>query len=447
MMATGYRLAMGLACGLQLSALMPATCMAQWLPTLEYQLALTDQQSQAVDVQSQRWRLQPQWVGQYQAWRFNVLPQLELQSSGHLQGEENQNRDNYPPEDINYNGPLYWHSGLRADMREAYADYDGTLFATDWSLRLGKQQVAWGQADGFRVLDIINPQDLREFNLPDQQDTRIATWMLNSQWSLGGDQILQLIVIPDLTFSERAPSKSPFAITSPELTPTITAGQAVVRKATKRPDWRPEWALRWSDFVFGWDVSASYFAFFHDTPVIYREVIDSVVHVSPEYRSSQLLGVAANTVYGSWVHRFELAWLDRQFLISSAEYSAGINESPEAQFVYGLDFQGWSNSVLSYQLYLAYLQDEQLGTVRHQQSIRHTMMMKRSFLNDTLNTEVFLLLNRDYNDGQWRLTGDYQWNDNWVIELALDAFYGPAIGPFGQYQQANRLSMGLEYSF
>jgi hypothetical protein len=39
--------------------------------------------------------------------------------------------------------------------KEIYADFDSEYV---W-LRIGKQQVAWGQSDGLRLLDIINPLD------------------------------------------------------------------------------------------------------------------------------------------------------------------------------------------------------------------------------------------------------------------------------------------------
>ncbi len=42
-------------------------------------------------------------------------------------------------------------------LREAYVDTS----VNDWDLRLGKQQVVWGTADGIKLLDMINPTDYR----------------------------------------------------------------------------------------------------------------------------------------------------------------------------------------------------------------------------------------------------------------------------------------------
>ena len=46
--------------------------------------------------------------------------------------------------------------------RELFFDvgFEGALH--DLSLRIGKQQVVWGEADLFRSLDVVNPLDIRQ---------------------------------------------------------------------------------------------------------------------------------------------------------------------------------------------------------------------------------------------------------------------------------------------
>ena len=52
---------------------------------------------------------------------------------------------------------------------------DGKVKKVD--VKLGLQQVVWGQADGLRVLDVINPLDYREFILEDFLDSRRPLWL------------------------------------------------------------------------------------------------------------------------------------------------------------------------------------------------------------------------------------------------------------------------------
>ncbi len=79
-------------------------------------------------------------------------------------------------------------------LREAYVDWDnGPL-----NLRLGKQQVAWGTADGIKLLDIINPSDLRELFQNTFEDFRVTLWMAKGEWEVDNEHSLQVVWVPDV---------------------------------------------------------------------------------------------------------------------------------------------------------------------------------------------------------------------------------------------------------
>ena len=87
-------------------------------------------------------------------------------------------------------------------LRELYVD----TYVGEWSLRLGKQQVVWGTADGIKLLDIINPTDFRELSQNSMEDSRIPIWMINAERNIGDSSNIQFIVsqveenkIPGLT--------------------------------------------------------------------------------------------------------------------------------------------------------------------------------------------------------------------------------------------------------
>jgi len=75
-------------------------------------------------------------------------------------------------------------------LRELYIDTG----AGDWDLRIGKQQVVWGTADGIKLLDIINPTDFSELNQNAMEDARIPVWMVNAERNIGERGNLQLIL-------------------------------------------------------------------------------------------------------------------------------------------------------------------------------------------------------------------------------------------------------------
>ena len=78
----------------------------------------------------------------------------------------------------------------RDPLREAYIDTN----VGDWALRVGKQQVVWGTADGMKLLDTINPTDYSEMAQNQMEDSRIPVFMVNAEKPLEDGGVLQVIV-------------------------------------------------------------------------------------------------------------------------------------------------------------------------------------------------------------------------------------------------------------
>lgn len=67
-------------------------------------------------------------------------------------------------------------------LREVYVD----MAIPPFSLRVGRQQVTWGETDNFRALDIINPLDLRwHWSREAWEDVRIPLWMVRAIYDIG----------------------------------------------------------------------------------------------------------------------------------------------------------------------------------------------------------------------------------------------------------------------
>ncbi len=67
-------------------------------------------------------------------------------------------------------------------VREAFVD----LLLPPISLRIGRQQVVWGETDNFRALDVINPLDLSwHWTYESWEDIRIPLWMVRGIYDIG----------------------------------------------------------------------------------------------------------------------------------------------------------------------------------------------------------------------------------------------------------------------
>ncbi|MBV1930388.1 MAG: hypothetical protein KUG71_01625 [Porticoccaceae bacterium] len=84
-------------------------------------------------------------------------------------------------------------------IREAFVDF----MMPPFTLRLGRQQVVWGETDNFRALDVINPLDRTWHGTRESwEDIRIPLWMARGIWDIGKigpfeETFLEVIVIPD----------------------------------------------------------------------------------------------------------------------------------------------------------------------------------------------------------------------------------------------------------
>jgi len=96
-------------------------------------------------------------------------------------------------------GSLHDRGKEEYKVREAFVD----IMMAPFSLRLGKQQVVWGETDNFRALDVINPLDRTWHGTRESwEDIRIPLWMARGIWDIGkigpfDETFLELILIPD----------------------------------------------------------------------------------------------------------------------------------------------------------------------------------------------------------------------------------------------------------
>ncbi len=111
--------------------------------------------------------------------------------------------------------------------------------------------------------------------------------------------------------------------------------------------------------------------------MIYRSLdtssVTPVVDVRPVYERSTLWGVTARNAFSDWVIRLEAGYYTDACFIRDDLVDKGIRNNPELAYVIGLDYQGITDTMISYQLYHRHITDYDDAVVRREDSIRHTM--------------------------------------------------------------------------
>jgi hypothetical protein len=381
---------------------------------------------------------------------MTLIGRIRLDSTTKL-GPSQRKPDNYS----SINGPLYADKHGEVSIREWYLDTE--IASSYW--RVGKQQVVWGQTDGLKVLDVINPQSYREFILDDFDDARIPLTMLNIEIPLADDSSIQVLWIPDLTYNENAELGSPYQVSSPLVSPRLPTGAVLAGLTQSKPSSLikdSDFGLRYSMFYQGWDISYNYFYHTLDAPVYYQTQVRGLdqdeVHINVKYERSHLVGATASKAFDNFTLRSEAGYsTDSYHFIDSASANfstqLGVHQSADLSFVIGLDWQGLENTLLSVQWFQSHLLDYNDSVIRPRNNNILSLLYQQTFENETWDIEVLSLHGFDQNDGSLQSQLGYMLESNVRLWAGADVFYGKSPSFFGQFEKANRITLGSSIGF
>lgn len=379
----------------------------------------------------------------------DLTPNFRLTIVGRLRGDavdELEPGEPHQPNRSDLSRQLLVGDNIDVELREAYIDTEmGKTF-----FRLGKQQVVWGQADGLKVLDVLNPRSLREFILGDFEDSRIPLWTVNAEIPIG-EAFLQLLWIPDRTYDDIPEAGATFAFTSPLIIPKAPPGVPVVISPLVRPDnflEDSDVGVRLSAFMGGWDLSLNYAWHYFDRPVVRREITSAGVLVNQRYERTHLLGGAFSNVFGDVTLRGEIGLSsDRYFLANDVTDVDGVSHSGEFSYVLGLDYQGWDDWFVSTQIFQSTITDATSGVIRDKVDSTATFLARRNFMNEALQIEALFIHSLNDRDGAVQASLQYEWRSSVWLKVGADVFYGDSSGLYGQFDEKDRISIGVEVGF
>ncbi len=331
-----------------------------------------------------------------------------------------------------------------AELRELYLDGRlGPAF-----LRIGKQQIVWGQADGLRVLDVVNPFSFREFVWPDPQDRRIPLWAIKTEVPIGG-ATLQLLWLPDPTFDEIPLGDATFAVTTPLLVPQA-AGPIRVEPAR-----RPQVCATAATAVRAWRCSSAAGtsrSTISITPTTIRcrssLCANGAPALAPAYERSRLFGATLSNAFGSTTVRGEVGYsTDRWFITTDAADRDRVFPADELAFVVGLDNTALADTLLSLQYFQSTVRTPAAGMTRLRRERQGTFLIQRSWRNESVRMRALWLRSFDRSDGAIQARLSWQPSAHLSIGLSIERFYGEPTGLFGEFRDASRAGVDVQWSW
>jgi len=332
------------------------------------------------------------------------------------------------------------------ELRELY--YEKTLENT--TIKAGKMQTVWGEADGIKLLDKLNPQDFTEFILEDFEDSRIPLWSLSLTQAFN-NSVVELVWTPDTSYHKLPKQGAAYAFTSPRIVPAPVAGANVVFANADKPKDAikdSDIGVRYTHSFEGMELGFYYIYTYEDFPVLYQDFDASTasVTINPSYERSSLYGMSADYSYKDFVYRLEAGLTDGKYFLNSTA-PRGVKQSDEFSYIIGVDWYGLTESLMSVQLNQSYLLKFNNGFTRPKIDDTITLLYKKDMMNNTLHVELLEIHNFKENDGVIRPKIKYELDEETLIYTGLDNFYGDKKGLYCQFRDQNRFLLGFEKTF
>ncbi len=336
-----------------------------------------------------------------------------------------------------YNAILKERTGF--ELREAYLDH------TDdhWGLRMGRQLVIWGAADGLRITDLVSPLDMTEFLAQDYDDIRMPVNAL--RLFVFNDKLrFEAIAVPVFQGYELpVQTGNPWSMLPQNLP------QPVVWKAENR-HFRlsdGEYGGRVAFTLPGVDFSLSGLYTWNKMPVVQYAPSLTEIEVSPHYYRMGFVGGDVSKPLGQFVLRGEAAYnIDKHFSYKPEAMMQSQQGFQTLNWLVGVDWYAPSEWMLSAQFSSENIFGYKDCISQERNNMLATLNVSKKLFNSTLQLSDFTYF--DLSNKGWfsRFAADYALSDQIHLMAGYDWFGGDK-GIFAIYKDNSEMWVKAKYSF
>ncbi|MDQ6961360.1 MAG: hypothetical protein Q9M28_02360 [Mariprofundaceae bacterium] len=324
-------------------------------------------------------------------------------------------------------------------VKEAYLLYG----ADNFDLRVGQQQVVWGKTDGLRLLDVINPLDMRAFILDDFLDSRmgLVAARVNYYPQTDMEQEIEVLWIPDARPTRAAPTGSAWAMS--------TAGAVLPMLPRHKPNFsaqNSELGMAWRANLSGWDMSLNYFYGWKDSPNFFLQLPPLPLQAQLKHQRMHTVGGSFASVVGSFVFRGELAINASEPLNQTTPtWSDSVVKKNTMNMALSMAYNK-GNWTISPQFFMRHISGWKNTLQAQKKTGFWSLRIARNFMHEKLKTEMLLLAS--WSDGSWmsRYKIAYEINDQLALSCGADFFCGKR-GLLGQFDKNDRVHSDIKYVF
>jgi len=380
--------------------------------------------------------------------KYIISRKIRFTAQGRIYVELNDNLEPGKPNQSTvskFSRRIFIGDRIDLELRELYMDW---LIGNGFALRLGKQQIVWGETDGLKLLDVMNPQNFREFILDEFEDSRLPLWSVKYTVPAGKIVDLEFVWIPDLSYNLIPDPQAPYFPRA--LVPLPPEGVPVELKPLDKPNniiTDSDVGVKASAFIDGWDLTLNYLYAYDDTPYFSRSIGSDAVSLQPTFERMHVVGGTFNYALGSIILRGELATnIGKTFYSNNSvndQNPNGLITANQINSAVGLDWLS-NETLISVQYFQDWVPYKTNLFNRKSYEPSVTGLVRQEFFNDSFTAEVLSIIN--LNDGDWLLRPKvkYLMTSNLELKAGVDIFSGSSNSLFGQFENRTRVYLGFE---
>lgn len=315
--------------------------------------------------------------------------------------------------------------------------------------RIGKQQIVWGKLDGIKVLDVLNPQNFREFILEDFSASRISLWSAYLDVTKSGWRG-ELALLPDNT-GHAVPSRGAwFELTAPRYRFGADSGGAIPATVARREGTGADtsaFALRLSRQFGAIELGAMAYSGMDHEPLGRITTANGETIVERYYERRDLFGISAETAFGAFALRAELASQPERMFNTRDSLALDTVKLDQLTAGVGLDVDGPLNTFINVQYVRDEVRSAPATLVRPAADRIITVFLGRNFSYETVKVSARWYRSKELNDEMVSVAIRFLPSDSTRLGLTYDRFSGNPDGVFGQFADKDRIGLSLEHTF
>lgn len=317
-----------------------------------------------------------------------------------------------------------------------------------WAVRLGRQDIVWGEVIGLFFADVVSALDLREYILSDFDLMRIPQWAARAEY-YGERGYLDILYVPYVTTDRSGAFGGDFY--------PIQGGPPIGMAYSFLDEDEPEafsdagYGIRGALLRDGWDIALFYYTSPDKGSVFERRIVagptPTVTFREIHDRIHQLGATLAKDA-GSGILKAEAVFTaDRLNTVEDPFDADGLAKSNELRYLVGYEL-AFDKHNFNVQFFQTWFTGHLPTMPQDEVESGFSLFFTTQALHPKVQPELLWI--RSLNRNEWLLQGKVIWTvaDNWRFVVGADIFDGPAAAPLlGQYRDKDRVYYELRYSF